>query len=148
MPQRILISIAALSLFLVGCSGEATPDTEDVKPTDSAPSTKTDEGGAGSDGGATAVSFTDIQSVFTANCVGCHGAGGNMKGGIDLTSHEGAMKGGEHGAIINPGDAAGSTIVKALRGNGAKQMPMMADALPEETIAKVEAWINAGAKSE
>jgi len=77
----------------------------------------------------------------------CHGENG--KDGIDVRSYDSIMKGGSHGPIVVAGDAAGSQIVHALRGqNGVKQMPFNQSPLPEEDIKKVEDWINAGAKNE
>jgi uncharacterized membrane protein len=92
-----------------------------------------------------ATSFSTVQPLLTANCVKCHGAQ-NPKAGIDLTSYASVMKGGTQGPIVKPGDPAGSMLVMALRGKGAKQMPVGAPPLPESDIAKFEAWIKDGAK--
>lgn len=90
--------------------------------------------------------FSSVQPILSANCTGCHSEGG--KAGINLTSQESIMKGGQEGPIVTPGDPDKSKIVDALRGrNGAKQMPFGRTPLPEADIAKVEAWIKAGAKA-
>lgn len=88
--------------------------------------------------------FASVQPVL-AKCTGCHGERG--KEGIDLRSHDSILKGGEEGAIVKPGDPANSVLVQALRGaNGKRQMPPSGP-LAEDQIAKVEAWIKAGAKA-
>lgn len=89
--------------------------------------------------------FAKVQPLLQQKCAACHGENG--KEGIDLRTYGSLMKGGEHGAIVVPGDAANSVLVQALRGtNGKKQMPMKADPLSEEEIKLVEDWIQAGAK--
>ncbi len=58
------------------------------------------------------------------------------------------MKGSEHGAMVKPGDPAGSKLLSALRGEGMSRMPKGMDPLPDEEIAKIEAWIAGGAHGE
>lgn len=93
----------------------------------------------------TTASFANVSATLQANCVGCHGAT-NPKAGINMTSFETLMKGGEEGPVIVAGDPAASLLVKALRGQGAKQMPPKKDPLPEDQIKQIEDWIKAGAK--
>lgn len=87
-----------------------------------------------------APAYEDVQAIFTQSCMPCHNSQ-NRKAGLDLTNYEGAKMG------VVPGDAAGSIIVKSLRGQGARQMPLRAAPLPEEKIKQIEAWINAGASN-
>src|SRR5689334_18303384 len=44
----------------------------------------------------------DIRPLFQAKCVRCHG-GKATRGGLDLTTPAGAVKGGESGPVIVPG---------------------------------------------
>ena len=94
----------------------------------------------------TTPTFKDVETIFAANCTRCHGDGG-MRGGIDLTSYDSIMKGGDDGPIVKKGAPKHSVLVQALRGtDGVRQMPPRRPQLPEASIATVEAWIKAGAK--
>lgn len=131
----------ALGVFVFGCkSGEEATETATVQDAlDQKPAASGSDGGTGG--------FAGVQALLGGRCMPCHGENG--KEGIDVRTYESLMKGGEHGPIIKPGDAAGSMIIHALKGeNGVKQMPMNATPLPAEDIAKIETWINAGAKNE
>mgnify|MGYP002525280046 CR=1 FL=1 len=52
---------------------------------------------------------TQIQTIFTNNCTGCH-MYGNASGGLTLTSYSGVMAGGNSGAVITPFDHANSYL--------------------------------------
>ena len=88
----------------------------------------------------------DVQPVFRKRCSGCHGAAQQLSG-LRLDDREAAMKGGYSGAVIKPGDGAGSAIVQRLVGQkGLMAMPPGPKRLAEEEIAVVRSWIDAGAK--
>jgi mono/diheme cytochrome c family protein len=75
--------------------------------------------------------------LFQAKCSTCHGAAAT--GGLNLSTYADAMKGGNTGPVIVPGDSANSLLVtKQQAGNHPGQLT------PEE-LAKVIEWINAGA---
>jgi len=62
----------------------------------------------------TGVTFAkDIKPLMDASCTRCHGDK-EHKGGIRLTTREGALAGGKEGKIITPGDSAKSQIVIAI----------------------------------
>src|SRR3954447_151248 len=42
-----------------------------------------------------------VRAILTDNCVKCHG-GGKTRGGLDLTSREALLKGGDNGAVVVP----------------------------------------------
>ena len=144
--MRALLFLALAAALAVGCS----------KPDDTAGATTSTTGTTGSAPGGTttgaatgtpaAGKYVAVQAIFTANCVKCHGDG-RPKAGIDLTNYDGVMKGGREGAVIKAGDAAGSKLVMALHGQGAKQMPPAPATLPAADIATIEAWIKDGAKN-
>ncbi|HTL18523.1 MAG TPA: c-type cytochrome domain-containing protein [Patescibacteria group bacterium] len=55
----------------------------------------------------------DIQPLFQASCVRCHG-NERPKAGLRLDSLESALKGSKDGKVINPGDSKGSPLVLAV----------------------------------
>lgn len=60
--------------------------------------------------------------------------------GLNLLSYESIMKGGESGAVIIPGDANNSLLVKIQSG----AQPHFGQ-LSEEELALVKEWIQSGA---
>jgi hypothetical protein len=54
----------------------------------------------------------DIQPLFEASCVRCHGED-RPKGGLRLNSLEGVLNGGKDGKVVAPGDSAKSLLVIA-----------------------------------
>ena len=90
-----------------------------------------------------AVSFErDIRPIFKTYCFDCHGAEAEHKGELDLRLRRLVVKGGESGPALAPGDATASLLVQRLRGG---EMPPSEKKVPSEQIAKIEAWIAAGA---
>jgi hypothetical protein len=93
------------------------------------------------------VSFaTEVQPIFEAGCVGCHGAGGNA--GLDLRagfSHANlvsvAAMGG--GTLVEAGDSAASVLYQRLTGVGGIMPPT--GALPAAEVEIVATWIDEGA---
>ncbi|MHB8635155.1 MAG: c-type cytochrome domain-containing protein [Fimbriimonadaceae bacterium] len=143
--MRALVFLALAAAIAVGCSSpDNSAGASTTGTTGSAPQTSTTTGSA-SNVAATG-KYAAVQAIFSANCVKCH-SGPAPKAGIDLSSYESAMKGGRQGAVINAGDAAGSKLVMALHGQGAKQMPPPPATVPAADIATIEAWITAGAKN-
>src|SRR2546421_12624817 len=52
----------------------------------------------------------DIKPIFEKSCIKCHGAE-KQKGKLRLDSLQAALKGGEDGKVVLPGDSAGSILV-------------------------------------
>lgn len=87
----------------------------------------------------------DVAPILVANCIGCHGTGGNNRSQLNQTTFAGLMKGGKSGKAIAPGNPEDSLIVQRVKGEGPK-MPPGQNNLTEEAIGKLEAWIKAGAR--
>ena len=83
-------------------------------------------------------SYSQISSLFS-KCADCHAAGGMM--GVNLSSYETIIKGGDQGAIVVPGDAANSKLVIVQSGTP----PHFAQFTPQELDLIIN-WINSGAK--
>jgi mono/diheme cytochrome c family protein len=94
----------------------------------------------------------DIKPIFEKSCIKCHGAE-KQKGKLRLDSLQAALKGGEDGKVILPGDSAGSILVHNVAhvGDEDEYMPPPdnKDKIPPltpEQIGLVRAWIDQGAK--
>jgi Protein of unknown function (DUF1553)/Protein of unknown function (DUF1549)/Planctomycete cytochrome C len=83
-----------------------------------------------------------IESIFRASCVKCHGSE-TAQAGLRLDSEPRILKGGVSGAAIVPGHSADSLLVKRLLGaTDAPRMPMGGDPLPANKINLIRAWID------
>ena len=92
------------------------------------------------------VKYEDVQKILTVSCVRCHGAG-RPRGGIELTSYETVMKGGENGPVVVAKDLKKSPLYLAISGApGYRQMPPRGPQLDAKDVKTIEAWIKAGAK--
>ncbi len=81
---------------------------------------------------------TEIQPIFNADCIGCHGS----SAGLTLTSYSTLMS----GDVVNPYNGAESLLITKLRGTASgEQMPKNQDPLDESVIQLIETWIDEGA---
>lgn len=124
-----LFVLLSLVVAAIGCQSTDEGSSNSVTPPPAA-----------APGGAT---YATVKPILD-KCAGCHGA--QPKEGYDVRTYESVMKGGNKGPLVRVGDPAGSLLVQVLKAQGKPQMPP-AGPLPAEDIAKVEAWIKAGAKS-
>jgi mono/diheme cytochrome c family protein len=85
----------------------------------------------------------DALSVLEAHCVKCHG-GEKTKGGLDLTSREALLRGGEGGASVVPGKPEASLLVQMIRHEKDPGMPYKLDKLAAADIEKLSAWVKEG----
>ena len=69
---------------------------------------------------------------------------GQGKGGLDLTSREAILTGGDNGKVLQPGKAAASRLVQTLQPGADPHMPPK-DQLSPRAIAALETWVNDGA---
>jgi mono/diheme cytochrome c family protein len=97
--------------------------------------------------GAVAVEHTvatGALAVLEAHCVKCHG-GEKTKGGLDLTTREALLRGGETGVTVVPGEPEQSLLVQSIRHERDPHMPHKEPKLPDAAIAQIAEWIKAGA---
>src|SRR5262249_7997154 len=74
-------------------------------------------------------------------------ANGRHKGGLRLDNGPDALKGGNSGVVIKPGDSARSRLIELVAGLDADlQMPPKGKPLTPEEIGRLRAWIDQGAK--
>ena len=90
-----------------------------------------------------------VRPLLASRCLSCHGAEpGKIKGGLDLTSREGMLDGGDiQGPAIEPGDSRASPLYWAVSRTepGLEMPPKQADALTEQEAWHFRDWIDAGA---
>jgi hypothetical protein len=91
--------------------------------------------------------YNDVRSVFEKSCLPCHGPQ-TRSAGLDLSTREELLKGGEHGPAIVPGDPKASLLYKLVSYEADPHMPFKGDRLPQETIDRIAEWIQAGARFE
>ena len=90
----------------------------------------------------------DIKPIFEKSCFKCHGPE-KQKGKLRLDSLEAALKGGEDGKVVEPGNSAKSTLVHAIaRLDEDAAMPPAdkGEPLKKDQIGLIRAWIDQGAK--
>jgi mono/diheme cytochrome c family protein len=86
-------------------------------------------------------------AVLESRCVSCHNPK-NKKGGLDLTTRKGLLKGGNAGPSVAAGDADASLLYRVAAHLEEPHMPLREPKLPEAEIAALAAWIKAGAAYE
>ncbi len=95
-------------------------------------------------GDAPQTAYTDVWKALETNCVGCHN-GSAKRSGFDLSSREALLRGGDNGAAVTPGNAKESPLYKRIRHEVNPSMPYQQAKLSDELIARIGAWIDAGA---
>src|SRR5215510_10020651 len=91
------------------------------------------------------VSFSkDIQPLLEQNCVGCHGQS-MQSSRLDLSTREGALRGGTRWPAIVPGEAEHSYLYRLAAGMDKPAMPLNGKKLTDEQLATIKNWINQGA---
>jgi mono/diheme cytochrome c family protein len=87
--------------------------------------------------------FTErVAPVLRQRCLSCHGA--RKRGGLDLTTRAGLLKGGDGGPVVAPGSAAKSRLIQMVSGPDAK-MPKQGPKLTAAQVAALREWVEAGA---
>ncbi|MEE2947814.1 MAG: PSD1 and planctomycete cytochrome C domain-containing protein [Verrucomicrobiota bacterium] len=85
-----------------------------------------------------------VGQAIKQHCVRCHG-GEKTRGHLDLTTREALLKGTREGAVIVPGNAKASRLLKLISHAEKPFMPAKAEKLPPEIVAKIASWIDTGA---
>jgi hypothetical protein len=86
----------------------------------------------------------DIQPIFLAKCVQCHGDT-TAHSGLRLDAKAAAMAGGESGLAIAPQSSQKSLLVQRIESRGDDKMPPEGEPLTQQQIALIKRWIDQGA---
>ncbi|MGN6545659.1 MAG: WD40 repeat domain-containing protein [Aureliella sp.] len=90
----------------------------------------------------------DVQPLMRKYCGGCHNEA-DQSADFSVTSYENLLKGTPDAKVIVAGDAASSRLLQLMKGEDEPRMPPEKEAQPTAAeIAKIEAWIAAGAKND
>ncbi|MFQ6678208.1 MAG: c-type cytochrome domain-containing protein [Fidelibacterota bacterium] len=87
----------------------------------------------------------DIQPIFDANCIECHG----NTSGLSLTSYDELINGGDHGNTVIPGNSNESVIIQKLGESPpfGDRMPSGLPPLDPALIDLLITWIDSGAEN-
>jgi len=83
----------------------------------------------------------EIAGLLEANCLKCH-AGAKPKGGLNLTTREGILRGGESGPAVDLTQPAESLLLKAINYDG-YEMPPTGRMAPKQ-IDALTRWVTEG----
>jgi hypothetical protein len=92
----------------------------------------------------TAIFTGQIRPALVRQCLACHN-GSVRKGGLDLSTREGLLRGGDNGPAIELGNAKESLLYRVIAHEQEPGMPYKAEKLPDVLIARFADWINLGA---
>lgn len=145
-PRIWFVIIAVVLLALAACSSNPAESAKNNnQPVDSVEDNTQNSSPAGEDAGegaAVQVSFAeDVLPILRSRCQQCHG-GERVEGGLVVLSYGELMAGGEEGAVIIPGDAAGSLLYQLVSSG---EMPKRGADLTPAQLDVLLQWINAGA---
>ena len=88
-----------------------------------------------------------IKPLLTERCVACHGVL-KQEAGLRLDTATLAIQGGESGAVIKPGEATASLLLKRVTTTEeSERMPPEGEPLKPEQIAALRNWINQQAQA-
>ncbi|HZR17664.1 MAG TPA: DUF1549 domain-containing protein [Verrucomicrobiae bacterium] len=84
----------------------------------------------------------DIQPIFDASCVRCHGRG-RAKGGFQLDTRETVLRGGDSGTVVVLNHSQESLLIELVSGlNPDNVMPQKGSRLTPQQVGLLRAWID------
>ena len=83
-----------------------------------------------------------VKPLIEASCLKCHGLNGSEKGGLQLTSRDAVMRGGELGPAIDLDEPADSVLLEAVNYASLEMPP--SGKLSDAEIAIFRRWIERG----
>ncbi len=89
----------------------------------------------------------NVRPLFETTCLKCHSSD-TKASGLDLSTRDAILAGGENGKVVEPGRAKDSKLYKSVAHLGEPHMPFRSARLPQETIDRLAEWIDTGAPFE
>jgi WD40 repeat protein len=90
------------------------------------------------------VTYQDhVLPIFRNACNNCHNPD-KKKAGLDLTTFQSTLAGGDNGSVINAGDPSGSKLYKVITHADEPTMPPKRDKLAQAELETVRKWIAGG----
>ena len=87
---------------------------------------------------------SQVKPILEQNCFQCHGGDGEVEGGLQLTSREKILKGGDYGTAVSLENPADSFLLQMV-GYGQETAQMPPDGrLDDATLEVLTKWINIG----
>ena len=86
----------------------------------------------------------DVRPILEEHCVSCHGPE-RQESLLRLDGRSQALRGGLSGEVIVPGRSGESPLIQHLTGRAKPRMPHEKPALDAALVARIAAWIDAGA---
>ena len=87
---------------------------------------------------------SQVKSILQQNCFQCHGGGDEVEGGLELTSREKIIEGGDYGPAVSLENPAESFLLEMV-GYGQEMAQMPPDGRLDDTALEILAkWINLG----
>ena len=87
---------------------------------------------------------SQVKPILQQNCFQCHGGGGEVEGGLELTSREKIIEGGDYGPAVSLENPADSFLLEMV-GYGQEMAQMPPDGRLDDTALEILAkWINLG----
>ena len=86
----------------------------------------------------------DIRPILEASCNQCHGVDQSMNG-LRLDSREAALKGGQSGPAILPGDGSSSLLYRKIVGDAPGSPMPLTGKLPPDQVEMIRVWLDQGA---
>ncbi len=80
--------------------------------------------------------------IFQQSCLNCHNPD-KTKGGLDLSTFSGTLKGSSGGKVVEPGDTA-ATLITCVLQTGEHKMPPEGEKLATDKIEILKRWIGGG----
>src|SRR3569623_2202103 len=103
--------------------------------------------GATPEGDGVAFFESSVRPLLVEHCYECHSTSAKiLQGGLLLDSKPGIEKGGDSGAVLVPGDAKKSLLVRAIRYSDDEEVQMPPKGkLDDQQIAVLTRWVELGA---
>lgn len=89
--------------------------------------------------------YADVAKIFEKHCTSCH-SGARAPDKFRMETYKDVMQGGRNGAMVLPGDPAGSEIIRRVKGTSTPRMPKNGPPwLSADEVRILEKWVENGA---